>query len=698
MKTSRQSLLAAAAMVCLPVLLGFGSAAAAPECMVPTGPYAPTRPPYTYALDRRSPYGADYFEAYRQGCPRLLETGILTPGHPYFGPMCDLAALREGRPEPSVQEFVEKYRRNRSCAPEAIREARAAGARWVITYICMMTTGGDPAKRTGFWRFYDNWAAFEEFSLPDKPRDDPETWQQRQPDGSPVIAYRRAHPPYRPMFRWTNCINNPNWRTYQRWVTEEAARVGVDGFFVDNAGTLRCCCKHCQAKFGEWLRARYTAPELTELFGGYFIMSPEAEQNSDLRQAEVELFRQESIHNFLADVRKWGSAIRGSFFVFPNGLHRRGYHIATRFRDCDLGMYENSTDDRGGNPGVVRAHVIAGLHVKHVNEHLLAFKYAAGVGARCRANMFSYPGHPKADLANLGANANAYALGIAEPAAFGAGGCYAPTRSQPWFGPVRETYDAFFEANVELYAGKYPFGQVGVVGFVLPNYFGDRMTYGGTGQALRLLMGARILADVITERVFTPEWIARWPALVLPYCPLVSDRQIEALAGYARAGGRLVLLGKDVAKRDRFGRERNVERRQELLTAATGSYETDLSEALEPGGPLAGLSLCPDPASRLVRFGAYVDNPEKPTELILHCVNYDVDLGVGRGRVGVVSDLALAVPLPPGARAASAVLKAPGQADLELTVANADGRALLTLPRLRVYGVVRLALTGKDGP
>ena len=669
-----------------------GPLAAAPDCMVSTGAYHPTRVPYTYVLDRRNPYGDDYLDRYQVGMPGVIETGMLTPGHPYFGPVCDLAALRAGRAEPSIEESVRKYRKNAERAEKFVRKARASGARHVLTYICMNTTGGDPEKRTGFWRFYDNWDAFREFSIPPRPREDPETWQQRKADGAPVIAYSRAHPPYRPMFRWTNCINNPAWQTYQRWLTEEAARNGVDGFFVDNAGTLKCYCKHCRAKFAKRLKSRYTSREIEDLFGGDLSMTTGGANGTGLRKAEVQLFWQESIHDFLGKVKKWGSDIHGSFFVFPNGLHRRGYHIATRFRDCDVAMHENSSGDFGGNPGLVNLHIIAGLRVKNVNDHLLAFKYASGTGAHCRANMYSYPGYPKRDLAKLGANANVYALGVAEAAAFGGGGCYAPTGNHAWLAPVREKLNRFFEANAELYRGKYPWGQVGIIGFVLPNYFGDKTTYNGVDQALHLLMSEHILADIIPERVFTPAWIARYAALVVPYCPIMSDRQIQTLARYAKAGGRLILLGKNIAERDQFGREREAENVQRLRTTATAHYEADLSQSLAGNGPLAGVAVCRQPSARLVRMAAYVNDPVRPEELILHCVNYDVDLGTAHNRVGVVHALQLAVPLPPNTRSSSAVFRAPGEAEIQLPVENSGSHARLTVPKLEIYGVIRLAL------
>ena len=690
------------------VFAGAAAVSAAPECMVPTGEYLPTQVPYTHILDRSDVFAEDYLDQLKVGPPYLLENGMIQPTHQYFGPMCDLDALRRGEPGPSVQEFVQQYREKAEATREYVKQAKARGVQLVTAYICMNTIGGDPEKRTGFWHFYDNWDTFSEFQIPPRPPDDPETWQQLKADGSPFIAYTRAHLPYKPMFRWTNCINNPSWRTYQQWVTEEAARAGIDGFFVDNAGTQRCYCKHCQTKFAEWLKSRYTEEEIEELLGGDLSMSLDEDEHADLRKAEVQLFRQESIHDFLADVRRWGSDIHGSFFVFPNGLHRRSHFIGTRFRDCDLAMDENSVGTVGTHPGVAHMHIIAGLHIKHVNDNLVTFKYAAGTGARCRANLLCRSGYPKSDPANLGPNANVGALGIAEAAAFGGGGCYLHrgTKAHPWLAPVRANYNEFFEANADDYRGKYPFGQVGIIAFVLPNYFGDRSAFNGVDQALHVLAAQHILADLIPERVFTPAWISRYAALVMPYMPIVSDSQIAVLTDYVKQGGKLILLGKEVASRDRFGRDRDPQAAGQLLDAATARYDWDLAQAFAEGAPLSGLELCGKQATPLVRLSAYVDDPHEPTELVLHCVNYDVDLGLDHHRVGAISNLDLSVPLPANTRATSAVFKAPGEADVGLKVENGEGRAVaagsdrerspgrarLTIPELRIYGFVHISL------
>lgn len=674
------------------------SVRAAPECLVPTGEYLPTQVPYTYILDRSNVFEPDYLERLRVGPPYLLENGDLTAGHPYFGPMCDLGALRAGKPEPSAEEFVARYRQKRAATPDYVKKAHAVGVKLVTAYVCMMTTGGDHEKRTGFWRFYDNWDSFREFHIPPRPGADPEQWLQRKPDGSPHYFYAHEHPPYKPMVRYANCVNNPGWRAYMQWLIEEAARVGLDGVFVDNAESQRCYCKLCQAGFEKWLRSRYSAQEIKDVFGGDVSLQADVSKG-DLRLAETRLFWQASIRAFLADIKRWGAAIHGSFFVFPNGLHGRSHNIAVVYPDCDLAMDENSVGVAGTHPGVAKSHIIAGLHVTRVNDNLLSYRYAAGAGAGCRTNLLCRPGYPKSDQANFGANANVGALGIAEAAAFGGGGCYlhGGPKSAPWLAAVRATYNEFFEKNAGLYKGMFPFGQAGVIAFVLPNYFGDRSAFSSINQGLHLLAERHVLADLIPERVFTLEWIKRYPALVVPNIAIMSDAQVAALVSYAKSGGKLIVLGEKAATRDQFGREREPSGVQNLLNLAVSRYGSDPSEAFATGQPLHGSELCSQDAAPLVRFAAYVNHPSQPTALVLHCVNYDVDLGLKHDRVGAVRDLELAIPLPPQTKPINAVFKAPGEADVPLRVEQIGDRARVRVPKLSIYGLVRLLLERSGG-
>ncbi|MGD9495525.1 MAG: hypothetical protein AB7Y46_04345 [Armatimonadota bacterium] len=672
-------------------ILTSAAAWAAPDSLVPTWEYVPTQVPYTHILDYGTDiFGDEYLASLEVGPPHLITHHQLTISHPYFGPMCDLARIRAGEPEMSAAEAVEAYRRHREEVANYIERAHELGVEVVTSYVCLMTTGGEPDRRLGVWRFWDNWEAFAEFNLAPRPAD-PITWQQRKPDGSEHHFYTKEHPPYAPMFRYSNCVNNPNFQAYVRWIVEQAARAGLDGVFVDNGGSLRCYCDYCRAGFDAWLRARYTPAEIAELFGGDTGMAEDLSA-TDLRRAETELFWQESIHRQLARIRKWGAEIRGSFFVYPNGLHGRAHYMATRFRDADLGMDENSSGAFGGHPGVARRHVVAGLYTQHVNSNMLAFRCAPAIGAQCRVSMMCYSGYPQRDEANLGPNVHVGYLGLAEAAAFGGGGTYLMYRpsQHPWMAHVRATMNDFFARNADLYARRYPWGQVAIFAPVLPGYFGDSSAYQAAGQALDVLADRGLLVDLLTEQTFSPEAMARYQMVVVPSVRIMSDAQMQALIDYAEEGT-LVLMGGETAARDQFGRERPMDQRLPLLSAADaqtpGTLPDDL--AVKMPAPLRAHDVAP-----LVRFAAYVDDWEAPTDLTVHCVNYDVDIGTAHDRVGAIEDLHLTIPLPPGTTATSATLKAPAAEDVELPVTGGAGVAEVTIPRLDVYAFVHLTLAG----
>ncbi|MEA3400418.1 MAG: hypothetical protein U9R79_04160 [Armatimonadota bacterium] len=661
---------------------------AAPEDMVPRWEYVPTQVPFTHILDYGDIFSPEYLAGLEEGPPHLITHHELTVSHPYFGPMCDLGAIRAGEEEASAEEAVAAYRAHREQVKAYIEAAHARGVEVVTSYICMMTTGGHPDRRLGIWRFWDNWEAFEQFDLPAKP-EDPITWQQRKPDGSEHHFYRKEHEPYAPMYRYSNCVNNPNFHAYQRWVVEEAARAGLDGVFVDNAGSQRCYCAWCRDGFDQWLRERYEPEEIEALFDGDTRMAEDL-TGSDLRAAETQLFWQESIHRHLERIRRWGTEIHGSFYIYPNGLHRRAHAMATRFRDADLGMAENSSGAFGGHPGIARRHVVAGLYMRHVNQNLRPFRYAPAIGASCRVSMMSYSGYPNTDEANLGPNENVGVLGLAEAAAFGGGGTYLMYRParHPWMAPVRAMMNGFFERNADLYAGRYPWGQVAVFTPVLPNYFRDGATHQLGGEVLEMLMGRGLLVDLMTEQTFSSEALDRYEAVVAPGVRIMSDMQMRALIDYAADGGQLILIGEDTAARDRLGRERADADRQPLLSAA----DAVLTGSIDELGGAVGL---PDPvrgadSGHLVRLAAYVDSWDGPTDLTVHCVNYDVEIGTAHDGVGAVDDLALSIPLPPGMTARAATLKVPGRQDVSIDVEMQGGRAEVVIPHLEIYALLHI--------
>lgn len=688
-------------------------ACAAPDQLVPPGDFVTTRLPFTYILDYNDGdyFSGSYEKYYLEGPPGLLHLGTVTPAHSYFGPAHDGNAALGKKPMPPIEEFVQQYRQRLAEAQRVNDQLRKQGVGKVVAYVCMMTTGGDPDRRLGIWHFYDNWEAFAPFGAGPRPADDPVLWQQRKPDGSEFHFYTKEH--YMPMFfRYSNCVNNPGWQAYMKWVIRGAAEARFDGVFVDNAGSQRCYCQYCKAGFEKHLRSRYTPAELKALFADDFSLSADFK---GLRGTETLLFWGESIHSFLemiqvegtrsanVHVRDTGQAIVGNrptrFYVFPNGLQGSPLNLEGMFRDCDLGMYENSWGTYGTNPGRTRSHVIAGIYVSHTNDNIFAHRLSAATGAPCRSALLTLGGYPKQEPA-WRINPPAAELGQAEAAAFSGGGCfleYAP-KSDPNLAPTRAKYNAFFAAHRNWYEGYWPYGSVGVLTMLSQALSDDRQHVAAAEGVLETLMAGQVLADPIVERELSTD-LSRYGTIIVPPLKNLADVWVKKLTDYAAGGGKLIVsTSPDLAKLDHLGRPREAAAVEQLRKLGA-ALPDDPSELLGPKGALTDLALTDPAKAEFLRAAAYVDDPIKPRRLVLHLVNYDVMLGTKGGQVGALQNLPVRLPLPRGAngsfaRARKTTLAVPGAADQPLQFKQTGNRVTFTIPRLDIYAVCLVELEG----
>ncbi len=109
-----------------------------------------------------------------------------------------------------------------------------------------------------------------------------EKWRQRDHKGEPVpyggIRYSGE------VTRYLMCVNNPEWREYQKVRIEAAVRAGVDGVFWDN-NFQKCFCPICRKLFKQFTKER--------LGKAYDIPPPlktEAPSESDLLRAREVVF------------------------------------------------------------------------------------------------------------------------------------------------------------------------------------------------------------------------------------------------------------------------------------------------------------------------------------------------------------------------------------------------------------------------
>ena len=94
-------------------------------------------------------------------------------------------------------------------------------------------------------RFDRNWTAEfrAQFSSP------PADWLQQDQSGKALASWYGGD--YRPA-----CMNNPDWRVYEKAIVREQLESGCDGIFFDNPTVhpQGCYCPYCMEKFGKFLK------------------------------------------------------------------------------------------------------------------------------------------------------------------------------------------------------------------------------------------------------------------------------------------------------------------------------------------------------------------------------------------------------------------------------------------------------------
>ena len=260
---------------------------------------------------------------------------------------------------------------------------RATGVRHVAPYTCLHSMAGDHEKRLAFWEFYDHWDEYRHIGLCEKPSSDPFEWNQQKPDGSPRYLYpHKSHLFWPPAYRYAASCAHPDRLRWMEFLVQDMCRLGVNGVFVDNATGLRDFGPYARKSFGEWIRSRYTATQIQELFDGTPIMSEEA---GTLATYETRMCWNALIKDYLRRVRRAGESIHEPYFIMPNGGRRLGVYVEFAFPDCDQVMYEGEKSVPGLNPSKT---IVGPFKQRSCEDNAFIYAHTFGVGARARAFPF----------------------------------------------------------------------------------------------------------------------------------------------------------------------------------------------------------------------------------------------------------------------------------------------------------------------
>ncbi|MHB8996222.1 MAG: hypothetical protein ACYC63_13330 [Armatimonadota bacterium] len=668
----------------VPIMLAAASAALA----------APTTAPLTYILD----YGPKHLgneqwmaDTVAAG-PQLLHLGKDVPMSHLWGPIQSLGGENQayGKGE-HIRRLSPAEVRTRMADLKAMVSRLHEGSPLVMPYICAMTIGGDPVKRTGFWEFYDHWNDYAEFGLGQRPAEDPRTWFQVRPDGSPHFFYALTngkYPPFEPNLRYAVCMNNPNWRYWSEQVVRLVAEVGYDGVFVDNGSSQRCYCHYCQDGFRTWLAGRYQPAALETLFGQGDVAKLGLGDNaaSDLLAAETRRFWIDSYRRHHLALKAAGEKVRKPFYIFPNGGEHRPENVQLGFPEIDFVMFERSFGEWGTNPGRVERRIIRDIKLRHYNDNVFENKLTQTVGGLVRPILLTRGGYPQ-EPPEMRLNTATAETGMAEMAAFSNGGGFLLRPLYDQYGDVMRKWRKFTEAHADLYRDKEPYAQVGIVCFPQQNLYRNATHIARVKSLTAALADCHVLFDYVLEDQVTPENLRKYALLLVPDVPVMSVAQAQAIKDYRAGGGQTVLIGNN-AQAD--------ERLQPYPQPALG--DCDLPQPPTSAGmwdllgqrKLQSLALLPPRSNDRTWFNAFA-SPDGRT-VYLHVVNYDMLLGREASPVDEKADLQVTPPLPAGMRLADALVYDPQQSE-PTKLTPRQGR--LSLPPLHAYQLVVIRLAAQ---
>ncbi|MGI8967030.1 MAG: putative glycoside hydrolase, partial [Limisphaerales bacterium] len=225
---------------------------------------------------------------------------------------------------PPPKELADKRR----ATATYVRHAKEKGIRLAIGYVCA-------TSMVKLETFDKNW--------PEKFRAQfssvPAEWLQQDKNGKPLPSWYGGD--YRPA-----CMNNPDWRAYEKFIVRQQLEAGYDGIFFDNPTVHQqgCYCRYCAEKFGSFL----------DESGGLSKLHPRPLTNSvtALRALAVSRpndfmrFRSTIARDFFAEIRCFARTIKPDALITANNSLNRSDLLFSQCRDLGYNIYEMSkTED-----------------------------------------------------------------------------------------------------------------------------------------------------------------------------------------------------------------------------------------------------------------------------------------------------------------------------------------------------------------
>jgi len=438
----------------------------------------------------------------------------------------------------------------------------------VVGYIGGARFGGDEAKRTLFFEFYDKyWQEYEDYFGP-KPAEDPAQWTRLLSSGQRAVHTN----PTNLVTQYDCCINNPHMRAYVKGCIRMDIEMGIDGIFFDYAPQF-CYCPRCVERFREHLRTSFSPGELKEIFG---IEDPsQVDPVRFARERHLRLenplyvewrrFRPQNYLEWLKDMRDYGKSLKDDFFLAANACLWEGNPY--RQFEFAVGPLEEwiKETDYIFIEGMFETSPYGNKNLKITNSPMLKYAVAASRGKSVAFDCYmTWSKTPemmipltKLAVAECQANRTSFIHNWSphQNLPWGEDGKYIYadlTKQNEAMIEALEEYNGFLAANEELFVGSEPYASVGVL-CSLQQAYGKRKT---SFMAIsRMLSDEQIPHVALIDEDLSEERLAAFAAGGLPEVPMLSEEQVEAISRFVWNGGGLVIFG-ETAAFDQYGRRR----------------------------------------------------------------------------------------------------------------------------------------------
>jgi len=621
-----------------------------------------------------------------------------------------------------VRDSVEEFRSDIARAKEFVDALHRNGIRaW--GYLAGTYFWADPGKRDFFLNFYDHhWDEYKDIlGLGPKPSD-PMGWVQVDPEGKPFFMHYQYGDVFMPHVAVS--AYSPEWREYDKAVLRFLIQeLDIDGIEVDEVyvghapaanplGTFSFD-RHTLERFKALLKESYTAAELRRKLGVLNLdqinpsdtkaLAAQLGQNVSLKFAWNE-FQARTIADFLSELRDYAHGLKEGFQVATNNYAGNG-NIYFQFQR--LGINPEVTIEA---TDYLRSEMIHRTFPrlldgkKQSNSPL--FKYLRSVAGDKPIVIINNRGSIDASdvpLVYRAMVAEATANGVALAVEYGAD-------------RFLSEYSAFLKQHQDLLVGSRPVGRVGVLCSMRQAY-ADRCTLALTVS--RILSDNHILHRIILDRDLKPRTLSGYAVLILPYVPLMTNREIRHVTEFVRSGGRMVIVGR-TASLGEFGIPREKPGFAEILGSAwpatvkevkyrkgtaiyipyNGAPYFQVDPSLDPSTAFPDLV---DAITSAVRgaSGDLLDGDLKGPStveyslmrlldgrLVVHLVNYQI----GGGKLTPADNLEARVAIGDSMLRKLTLLSPDTWEQRELEEAmeekNGGNYALFTVPRIRIYGLV----------